>query len=106
MFLKLLFLFIAVCPSACTFSQQDDLPDCQWCGATEAPANVSWQTTLAGKNEPGEWITIRGRVFERDGETPAEGVIMYVYHTNAKGIYEKKAMKREMENAMAICAAG
>lgn len=27
---------------------------------------------------------------ERGGETPAEGVIMYVYHTDAKGIYRKK----------------
>lgn len=89
MFLKFLFVIIVVCPSACSFSQQD-LPACEWCGATEAPSNVSWQTTIPDKNEPGEWVTISGRVFERDGETPAEGVIMYVYHTNAKGIYEKK----------------
>lgn len=86
---RILFLCMAICPSACTFSQQD-MPACEWCGAGEAPSNVSWQTTIPGKNEPGEWITIRGRVFERDGETPAEGVILYVYHTNAKGIYEKK----------------
>ena len=64
--------------------------DCEWCGSHEVPEDVSWQTNIASPEEPGEKILIRGIVFQPDGETPAEGVILYVYHTNLEGIYEKK----------------
>ncbi|MCE6987516.1 intradiol ring-cleavage dioxygenase [Dyadobacter sp. CY323] len=43
---------------------------------------VSWE----GKKPVG----INGTVFKADGKTPAAGVIIYVYHTNEKGIYPKK----------------
>jgi len=35
-------------------------------------------------------IKISGTVYEIDGTTPARNVILYVYHTNDKGIYPKK----------------
>ncbi len=35
-------------------------------------------------------LKISGTVFKKDGRTPAENVILYVYHTNRKGIYETK----------------
>jgi len=40
------------------------------------------------KNDPK--IKLTGTVFAKDGKTPAENVILYIYHTNRKGIYEKK----------------
>jgi protocatechuate 3,4-dioxygenase, beta subunit len=39
-------------------------------------------------NEPK--LKITGTVFKKDGKTPAENVIVYIYHTNRKGIYETK----------------
>ncbi|MBC8045636.1 MAG: intradiol ring-cleavage dioxygenase [Fimbriimonadaceae bacterium] len=66
------------------------LPDCEWCGALEAPADINWKTTIAPHDEPGERITISGIVYRSDKKTPAEDVIIYVYNTNAKGIYAKK----------------
>lgn len=39
-------------------------------------------------NEPK--LKITGTVFKKDGKTPAENVIMYIYHTNRNGIYETK----------------
>lgn len=39
-------------------------------------------------NEPK--LKITGTVFKRDGKTPADNVIIYIYHTNRKGIYETK----------------
>jgi protocatechuate 3,4-dioxygenase, beta subunit len=66
------------------------LPECEWCGAGEVPADVSWLATIAGKDEPGERLVVRGRVYRPDGKTPAPGVILYAYHTNAKGVYPKK----------------
>ncbi|MDX1583319.1 MAG: hypothetical protein R3338_06925, partial [Thermoanaerobaculia bacterium] len=36
------------------------LPDCQWCGATEAPDNLSSSTTIAPESEPGERMILEG----------------------------------------------
>lgn len=35
-------------------------------------------------------LKITGTVFKKDGKTPAENVIIYIYHTNRQGIYETK----------------
>ncbi|WP_128545232.1 dioxygenase family protein [Larkinella soli] len=35
-------------------------------------------------------LGINGVVYKADGRTPAPGVVLYVYHTNEKGIYPKK----------------
>jgi protocatechuate 3,4-dioxygenase, beta subunit len=39
-------------------------------------------------NEPK--LKITGTVFHKDGKTPAENVIIYIYHTNRQGIYQTK----------------
>ena len=44
--------------------------------------DVSWD----GKKPLG----INGTVYKADGKTPAPDVVLYVYHTNEKGIYPKK----------------
>lgn len=71
----------------------EPLPDCEWCGAAEAPAELDAEMRLAGPgsdfpDEPGEPLVITGTVVEADGETPAAGVLIYAYHTNNRGIYE------------------
>lgn len=40
------------------------------------------------QNEPK--LKISGTVFKMDGITPAENVIIYIYHTNRQGVYETK----------------
>ncbi len=35
-------------------------------------------------------LKISGIIYELDGKTPAENVILYIYHTNAKGVYPTK----------------
>ena len=35
-------------------------------------------------------IKIVGTVFGKDGKTPKPDVILYIYHTNKKGLYERK----------------
>jgi protocatechuate 3,4-dioxygenase beta subunit len=51
------------------------------------PKNISWQTTIAGPDEPGEQLIISGTIYKKDGKTPAPNVILYVYHTDNKGLY-------------------
>ena len=81
---------LPVQPPSLAQGNSQRLPECEWCGAGEAPADVSWRTTIAGKDEPGERLVVRGTVYRPDGKTPAPGVILYAYHTNAKGVYPKK----------------
>ena len=66
------------------------LPACEWCGTAEAPADLDAVVTIAGDDEPGERLVVSGVVYRPDGETPAEDVILYVYHTNADGLYETR----------------
>ena len=43
-----------------------------------------------------------GTVYETDGVTPAEGVIIYIYHTNRAGIYEKRVDSKGWESRHGI----
>ncbi len=65
------------------------LPSCQWCGASEAPASLSWETRISPLDEPGEPLIVEGRVYAADGTTPAPDVLLYVYQTNAAGVYPR-----------------
>lgn len=66
----------------------DDPKDCNWCGAArEAPDDISWKAVLADEKDEGEPLTISGTVFDEDGVTHAPNVLIYAYHTNAKGFY-------------------
>lgn len=65
-------------------------PDCEWCGAADAPPDPGWQAVIPPVDEPGEALVMEGRVFKADGATPAPGVLIYVYHTNAQGVYPKR----------------
>jgi protocatechuate 3,4-dioxygenase beta subunit len=53
----------------------------------DMPRQLSWQTTIASAAEPGERMEITGVIYHADGKTPASGVILYVYHTDARGLY-------------------
>ncbi len=53
----------------------------------QPPANLSWRTTINGKDEPGEPLVVSGRIFDADGRTALSGITLYVYHTDARGKY-------------------
>lgn len=52
-----------------------------------APLDVASVGTIAGAAEPGSRLSITGQVFAPDGITPAAGVIVYAYQTDANGEY-------------------
>lgn len=35
-------------------------------------------------------LKLTGVIYQPDGKTPAEGVVLYIYHTNRNGIYPKR----------------
>jgi len=51
------------------------------------PAGLNWETRIADASEPGEPLEASGRIYQPDGRTPAPGVILYAYHTDARGLY-------------------
>ncbi|HKP13817.1 MAG TPA: intradiol ring-cleavage dioxygenase [Blastocatellia bacterium] len=62
---------------------------CDGCGGIYEglPASLSWETRIAPPSEPGEPLEVSGVIYRADGRTPAPGVILYVYHTDAGGHY-------------------
>ena len=50
------------------------------------PSTIASVSRIAPVGEPGEPLVVTGRVLGPDGK-PRSGVIVYAYHTNAKGIY-------------------
>lgn len=67
---------------------------CNWCGTFEVPEDVSWRTIIPSKEEPGDKLIISGTVYFPDGKTPAKDVIVYVHHTNNKGVYPKRGNEK------------
>jgi len=59
------------------------------CGSCIAPANLSWKTMVTGLEERGEPLQISGRILQPDGK-PAEGIVLFIYHTDATGYYNEK----------------
>lgn len=53
----------------------------------DMPAVIDAVDTSAGWNEAGQRLHIAGKVFKKDGRTPAEGVIIYYYQTDNNGYY-------------------
>ncbi len=86
------FSLVVIVLFCCSYTPQETSSQnsCEWCGATEAPSDTKSHTIIADKNEDGSRISISGTVYLADRITPARNVILYLYHTNSKGVYPKK----------------
>ncbi|MEO7801666.1 MAG: hypothetical protein ABIR81_06690 [Ginsengibacter sp.] len=67
---------------------------CEGCEAVyESPIpfnKLKSDITLPDYNDAGPKLEVSGVVYKVDGKTPAGNVVVYVYHTDQKGIYAKK----------------
>lgn len=52
-----------------------------------APVALSSRTRIIPQDEPGQPLIIEGQLFTPDGTTPAEGITVYAYNTDAEGYY-------------------
>ena len=50
--------------------------------------------TLPNFEKTSPKLLLTGKVLKQDGKSPAEGVILYIYHTNRKGLYEKNGSEK------------
>lgn len=96
---QLLFILIILCISFAGCSQNNS-PKVHIGGACEGCEAIHESTvsfdklksidTLTGFQEKGTKIAISGIVYKADGTTPAKDVVLYIYHTDQKGIYPRK----------------
>jgi protocatechuate 3,4-dioxygenase beta subunit len=59
------------------------------CSSCIAPANILSRITISSKDEPGAPLEMSGTIYQPDGITPAEGIVLFVYHTDSTGYYNK-----------------
>lgn len=85
--------FLALLFASCANSQQKDARlvggPCEGCDAVFEYGNrqLSAVDTLPEFESAAEKLKLSGTIYQSDGKTPAEGVILYIHHTNAEGIY-------------------
>lgn len=49
--------------------------------------NVPAKTKIVSDTEPGQPLIVSGTIYAPDGRTPLEGIKLYVYQTDATGVY-------------------
>jgi protocatechuate 3,4-dioxygenase beta subunit len=59
------------------------------CGSCSVPDNISSKATLAPSSESGERVVISGTIYQSDGVTPASGITLFLYQTDAGGYYRR-----------------
>ncbi len=57
---------------------------------TKDASNLPSKIALATDDEPGQGMIISGTVYEADGVTPAKDAIVYLYQTDARGVYSEE----------------
>lgn len=84
--------------ACCQQSAKSTLPEksvgaeCEDCKAVMefGSASLNPVDTLPDFNEQGPKLEITGTIYKKDGKTPAEGVILYIYHTDQNGEYSTR----------------
>lgn len=70
---------------------------CQGCEAVHDYGNAKLSSidTLPDFEQSSPKLCLTGVVYKADKKTPAENVILYIYHTNREGIYEFKGSGKD-----------
>jgi protocatechuate 3,4-dioxygenase, beta subunit len=97
-YISIIVLTSQLCQSQTVPTKSDKIVGgpCEGCEAIHEYGNkkLSSTDTLPGFKENEPKLKLTGTVYKKDGKTPASGVIIYIYHTNRKGIYETKGNEK------------
>ncbi|MBR9920108.1 MAG: intradiol ring-cleavage dioxygenase [Bacteroidetes bacterium] len=94
-FLFYLGIFISACAQSAPpapQAQQEEREVGGYCEGCEATLEYGDRKLTAVDTMPDFWnegpkIKVTGTIYKPDGKTPAEGVILYVHHTDQTGVY-------------------
>lgn len=101
--MKLLMLICCLSFTACANSQQQEPRlvggPCEGCEAVfeYGDKELTAVDTLPEFESAAEKLRLSGTIYESDGKTPAEGVIIYIHHTNDEGVYPTKGGEKGWE---------
>lgn len=56
----------------------------------ERPNSLGSRARIAPATEPGTPLAVHGRAFHADGKTPAAGLLIFAYHTDIHGHYNRE----------------
>lgn len=89
---NIILILLSITTTACHAQHKKVGGPCEGCEAIYEYGNkkLSPLDTLPKFEQNTPQLKITGKVFKADGKTPAKNVIIYIYHTNRKGIYEQK----------------
>lgn len=90
---KIVFCTLSLLICTCVYSQGTLVGGpCEGCEAIFEYGDKSLTPvdTLPDFDDPGPKLKVTGTVYQKDRKTPAADVILYIYHTNQKGIYPTK----------------
>lgn len=91
--MNVILILLLVATTACSAQRNKKIGGpCEGCEAVYeyGDKKLSPSDTLPKFEQNTPQLKISGKVFKADGKTPAKDVIIYIYHTNRKGIYEQK----------------
>lgn len=61
------------------------------------PDQIPAVDTSPGWTQSGQKMLITGKIYRRDGRTPAPGVVLYYYHTDVRGYYaDRQGLDRQV----------
>lgn len=68
--------------------------DREWVRAIEAaqrerPTTLTSRARIAPESEPGDPLVVHGRAVAEEGASPIAGAIVFAYHTDREGLYDK-----------------
>jgi len=67
------------------------------CCFLNMPGDLNSVIKIPDDDTNAEQMVISGRIYRKDGKTPYKDVILYAYHTDAKGEYSKKGNERGIQ---------
>lgn len=87
---------LLVCSTSALGQSRPDLFRCEGCEAIHERSFDGLQAIAAipDPGKLGEPMVLSGTVLEAVGKTPAAGVVVYAYHTNAEGVYPTRGDER------------
>lgn len=91
----LLKVLSAMVPCAALQSRVAGAQDLEFIRALEAtqahrPASIAPQGRIAPEGEPGTPLIIRGRLLGEDGRSALAGAVVFAYHTDGDGLYDRR----------------
>jgi protocatechuate 3,4-dioxygenase beta subunit len=56
----------------------------------QRPATIGSAARITPESEPGAPLVIHGRLLDSDGKSPVAGAIVFAYHTDREGLYNRR----------------